>query len=91
MCDTKPVCGESTLYIRRNEILMAYTSINFKSKKDLKQAITDGKKVTCFQPGLGPDLSNYTGQVTLEGPRYPEPHKWYARATLENGAITKVK
>ena len=28
---------------------------------------------------------------TVEGPHYPEPHKWYATATLdEDGAVVKV-
>jgi hypothetical protein len=75
---------------------MAYTTINFKTKNKLKQAVMEQNqfergKVTCFQPGLGPDLSNYTGKVCLEGPHYPEPHKWYAEAELVNGIVVRVK
>lgn len=74
---------------------MAYTVINFKTKKALKEAVcnwTDNgvAPVCCFQPGLGPDLSFYTGIVFLEGPHYPEAHKWYAMALLDNGIVTKV-
>lgn len=69
---------------------MAYTLTNFKTKKALKEAVAQGKPVTCYQPGLGPDLSNFTGRVTLEGPHYPAPHSWYATATLENGLVKKV-
>ena len=58
---------------------MAYTVINFKSKKALKDRLADPKNeqqpVRCYQPGLGPDLSNFTGRVCLEGPHYPEAHK----------------
>lgn len=70
---------------------MAYTVENFRSKKALKDAVKSGAKVRCFNPGLGPDLSSYTGQVGLEGPHYPEPHKWYAAAKLVNGVVTEVK
>ena len=70
---------------------MAYTTKNFKTKKELKQAVTSGEEVRCFQPGLGPNLDNYTGSITLEGPHYPQPHKWYASAKLEGGIVKVVK
>lgn len=77
---------------------MAYTEINFKTKKALKEAVAKHKEkslgsysVRCYQPGLGPDLSNYTGKITLEGPHYPKPHSWYAEADLVNGVVVKVK
>lgn len=69
---------------------MAYTTTDFKSKKALKDAIKAGTLVTAYQPGLGPDLSNFTGKVSLEGPHYPKPHTWYASATMENGRVVKV-
>lgn len=76
---------------------MAYTVKNFKTKKALKEAVeasrspAQGPTVRCYQPGLGHDLSNYTGTVSLEGPHYPEPHRWYAQAELKNGVVVKVK
>lgn len=73
---------------------MAYTSINFKTKADLKRALAAGRTITVYQPNgdlTGVDLSNVTGRVYLEGPHYPEPHKWYAQADCENGRIVKVK
>lgn len=70
---------------------MSYTTKNFKTKKALKTAVQDGEQVKCFNPGLGPDLSEYTGTVYLEGPHYPAPHSWYGQAILENGIVTKVK
>jgi hypothetical protein len=70
---------------------MAYTNVNYQSKKDLKAAVAAGVKVGCHNPGLGPDLREYTGKVFLEGPHYPKPHRWYAEAELVNGVITKVK
>lgn len=75
---------------------MAYTVINFKTKKSLKESVaqyseTGYHPVRCYQPGLGPDLSNYTGKVCLEGPHYPKAHSWYAEAELKNGIVIKVK
>ena len=58
--------------------------------RELKEALTSGRAVRCYQPGLGPDLSRYSGSITLEGPHYPQPHKWYARAILEDGLVIKV-
>ena len=71
---------------------MAYTSVNFKTKKALKEAIAEGKKIRVYQPGgLFPDPS-YPGTCCVEGPQYPKPHSWYAAVTLdEHGNITKVK
>jgi len=76
---------------------MAYTNINFKTKKALKEAVATyladpakGPKVRCHQPGLGPDLTEFTGKVSLEGPHYPKPHTWYAQAELKDGIVIKV-
>ena len=67
-----------------------YTEINFKTKKALKEAIAAGKRVTVFQPGPFGGDPPQNGKVALEGPHYPEPHRWYAQATLVNGVVTKV-
>ena len=66
-----------------------YTSHNFPSKKALKEAVAAGRTVTVFQPGLGTVPDN--GRVCLEGPHYPQPHKWYATAVLQDGKIISVK
>jgi hypothetical protein len=66
-----------------------YTDINFKSKKALKEALAAGKQLTCYSPGPFPCPTE--GRVSLEGPHYPEAHKWYASATLKNGVIVEVK
>lgn len=70
---------------------MSYTITNYKTKKQLKEAVASGVPVHCYNPGLGPDLSSFTGTIYLEGPHYPAPHRWYATAVLENGVITAVK
>lgn len=68
---------------------MTYVSPNFKSKAALKRAIAEGEHVSVFQPSLGTIPHN--GIVYLEGPHYPEPHKWYAQGTMENGKLVRVK
>lgn len=66
-----------------------YTNINFKTKKALKEAVASGKQISVYQPGPFPGKTD--GVVALEGPHYPEPHKWYAQATIKDGIIVKVK
>jgi len=68
-----------------------YTTRNFQTKKQLKEAIANGEKVTVFQPGPFGGSEPKDGVVTLEGPHYPKPHSWYAEATLEDGVVVKVK
>lgn len=66
-----------------------YTTINFKTKKALKEAVKAGSQITCFQPGpFGPAPKD--GVVYLEGPHYPQPHSWYAKAVLKDGVVVKV-
>lgn len=67
-----------------------YTDINFKTKKALKEAVAEGKKITVYQPG-GIFPSKTDGAITIEGPHYPEPHKWYASAIIKDGYVVSVK
>lgn len=70
---------------------MAYTDKNYKTKKALKDDVAAGVEVTCYQPGPFSGNMPSDGTIYLEGPHYPEPHKWYAQATLKNGLVVKVK
>ena len=67
-----------------------YTQTDFKTKTALKQAIKDKKPLRYFQPGFGFGNEILDGTVYLEGPHYPAPHTWYAKATVANGYIVKV-
>jgi len=68
---------------------MTYTVRNFKSKKEVKAAFARGERVEVYQPGpFGPGVKD--GWVALEGPHYPEPHRWYASAVVENGQVVKI-
>ena len=65
-----------------------YDSPNYKTKRDLKAAIAEGKQIDVYQPGMGSVPVN--GKVYLEGPHYPEPHKWYATGVMQEGQLIKV-
>ncbi len=67
-----------------------YTTVNYKTKKALKEAVQAGTKVSTYQPG-GMFPATRNGNITLEGPHYPAPHTWYAQATVQDGIIVKVK
>lgn len=66
-----------------------YADTNFKTKKALKEAVASGTQVRLYAPGLGQPKDN--GTEFVEGPHYPEPHKWYAEVEMKDGIIVKVK
>ena len=68
-----------------------YTHENFKTKKALKEAVSAGSCVTFFQPGPFGGREPRNGSINLEGPHFPEPHKWYAQAEVKDGIIVEVK
>lgn len=72
-----------------------YTSINFKTKKQFKEAVAKGEVVTIYQPGglFDPPENSptYTGRAAVEGPHYPAPHTWYASVDVVDGKVVKVR
>jgi hypothetical protein len=66
-----------------------YCEVDFKTKKALKEAVKEGRRLRVYAPGLGTPKDN--GPEYLEGPWYPAPHTWYAEVRMQNGIITKVK
>ena len=69
---------------------MAYTEINYKTKKAMKEAVLAGEVVRIYQPGpFGPKVND--GSVSIEGPHYPAAHTWYARVEVKDDVIVKVK
>lgn len=65
-----------------------YVSPNFPTKKALRDAVASGKTVTVFSPGPFPCPTD--GKVNVEGPHYPEPHKWYGVVVVVAGRVKKV-
>ena len=68
-----------------------YTTTNFKTKKALMDAVANGEKVTYYQPGPFGGNEPRDGSIVLEGPHFPEPHRWYAQAKVVDGFIVSVK
>lgn len=70
-----------------------YISPNLSSKAAIKRAIKAGDTLTVFQPNRmafhPPTPTN--GTVTVEGPHYPKPHRWYGQATLKDGKVVAIK
>lgn len=65
-----------------------YVRPNFPTKKALKKAIANGEQVEVFSPGPFPAKEN--GRESIEGPHYPEPHRWYAQVDVFEGIVQKV-
>ena len=68
-----------------------YTTKNYKTKKELKEAVANGEIVTYFQAGPWGGNEPQNGVFCCEGPHYPEPHRWYATCTAKDGRIIKVE
>ena len=70
---------------------MAYTTLNFQTKKALKDAVTSGAKLTIFQPGAFTPNCKQNGTVSIIGPHYSKPRKWQAKVEVKNSIIIKVE
>lgn len=66
-----------------------YTVKNYRSKKAFKDDVAAGVEVRIYAPGLGTCKTD--GTEFVEGPHYPEPHKWYAQVEMKDGKVVKVK
>ncbi len=65
-----------------------YVSPNFKTKKELKEAVKAGRQVSVYSPGPFP--AKQDGTEFIEGPHYPQPHTWYAEVEVRDGMVIKV-
>lgn len=68
-----------------------YTTTNYKTKKALKDAVAAGIRVTYYQPGPFGGNEPRNGTIYVEGPHYPEPHRWYATCEVKDGIVVRVK
>lgn len=67
-----------------------YTNTNYRTKKELIADFKAGKQIRVYQPGgIFPGATD--GEVSIEGPHYPEAHRWYAAATIRDRVIVKVR
>ena len=68
---------------------MSYVDPNYSSKKLFRAAIAAGVKHRTYNPsGLWPTPQQ--GADVIEGPHYPQPHRWYAAVTVADGVVTKI-
>jgi hypothetical protein len=83
------ICKGAQMANPINKEKKMYVNPNFKTKKEFKEAIKNGERVTAFQPGgMFPGTTN--GRAAIEGPHFPQPHKWYASVVLENSVVVKI-
>lgn len=66
---------------------------NFRTKKALKEAVAAGEHVLVCNPGSFDydKIRIRSGTVAIEGPNHPEPCKWRAWVTVEDGKIITIK
>ena len=65
-----------------------YVYPNFKTKRELKEALQRGERVTVYSPGIPVPRRN--GIDWVEGPHYPKPHTWYAEVEIKDAMVVKV-
>ena len=60
------------------------------SESELRELRRLKNRLQAYQPGgIFPGTTN--GTAVIEGPHYPQPHRWYASVIIEDGIVTKVK
>jgi len=67
---------------------MSYTETDYKTKKELKEALRAKALIRIYNPGLG--VAPTDGVAFLEGPHYPKPHTWYASVQMKDGNVEEV-
>ena len=66
-----------------------YCTQNFPTKRALREAVARGERVTLFAPGLG--TPKEFGPEYVEGPHFPQPHRWAAKVEMSNGVVVRVE
>lgn len=67
---------------------MAYATGNPKSKKALRVMVESGAKPHAYDPSGMWGVTDGLG--VIEGPHYPQPHRWHAQVEVRDGIITRV-
>ena len=78
------------------EAVAAYMErVNYWNQRGLKyEDVGAGERftpITYYQPGPFGGNEPRNGRIYVEGPHYPEPHRWYAQCDVEDGKIVRVK
>jgi hypothetical protein len=69
---------------------MAYVNPNYATKKDFLISVKLGNNLMPYNPNeMFPVTQN--GNIVIEGPHYPKPHRWYAACVVKDGIIVSAK
>ena len=69
---------------------MSYVNPNYPTKKAFIEAVKAGKAHYPYNPsGMFETLQN--GTMTVAGPHYPKPHRWYAAVVVKDGKVVSAK
>lgn len=72
--------------------MSAYVYPDFKTKVAVKRALVAGEKIQVMEnTPWGREPIENSDRVFLEGPHYPEPHKWYGQGVVKDGYLTYIK
>jgi hypothetical protein len=64
-----------------------YTRTDFRTKKEVKQALLSGRLIACIRLQPNGDRPITDDEVNLSGPHYPRPHTWYANGECRDGYL----
>ena len=67
--------------------MTCYASVNFKTKKALKEAVDAHNRIRVRELTPMGDRVPVDGEVVISGPHYPQPHKWYCKCQVKEGVI----
>jgi len=70
--------------------MSAYLYPNLKSKKAYKDAIAKGQTIMAQENTPWGNKPIDSGRAVFEGPHYPQPHRFYGTAIVENGKVVKI-
>lgn len=65
---------------------MSYVDPNYRSKKAFKEAIANGIRHRTYNSSGVFDAPK-NGSDVIEGPHYPQPHRWYAAVFVKDGIV----
>lgn len=66
---------------------MPYVKPDYRTKRELRLAVAQGKEVEVYMPGLVHVPED--GVVFLEGPAFKNP-TWHAKGTMKEGKLVKI-
>lgn len=70
---------------------MSYVNPNYKTKKEFVSAVKSGVKHEPYNPSGMFTNNSFAYNDVIEGPHYPQPHRWYAQVRVENGIVVSAK